>query len=194
MVLTHCEASAALSTGTAPPGQFHLPHSRRPCLIPPHRRSMNNKAFSRVLIDKELEFSNWNLLDSRQVRFELNGSTGHADYVLSGQRGPLRVLEAKKQDLVPYDAKDQARGYLTHYVLFPSVNAFRNGMGKGQALKHLQITELAKMPIPLPPIHLQEEFSARVSQVKGLSSSQASHTRLDDLFESLLYRAFNGEL
>jgi predicted type IV restriction endonuclease len=53
-----------------------------------------NEAFSRVLIDKALEYSGWNLLDGQQVRFELNTATGHADYVLRGQRGPLCVLEA----------------------------------------------------------------------------------------------------
>jgi len=70
-----------------------------------------NEAFSRVLIDKALEFSGWNLLDQKQVRFELNGATGRADYVLNGQRGPLCVVEAKKDDVDPYDAKEQARGY-----------------------------------------------------------------------------------
>jgi len=44
-----------------------------------------NEAFSRVLIDKALEFSGWNLLDSHQVRFELNTATGRADYLLGGQ-------------------------------------------------------------------------------------------------------------
>jgi hypothetical protein len=33
-----------------------------------------NEAFSRVLIDRALEFSGSNLLDSHQVRFELNGA------------------------------------------------------------------------------------------------------------------------
>jgi type I restriction enzyme R subunit len=69
------------------------------------------EAFSRILIDKALEFSGWNLLKPEQVRFELNGVTGRADYVLSGQRGPLCVVEAKRQDLDPYDSKEQARGY-----------------------------------------------------------------------------------
>lgn len=70
-----------------------------------------NEAFSRVLIDKALEFSGWNLLDAHQVRFELNGTTGRADYVLGGERGPICVLEAKREDADPYDAKEQARGY-----------------------------------------------------------------------------------
>lgn len=69
------------------------------------------EAFSRILIDRALTEAGWSLLDSGQVRFELHGHSGRADYVLSGQHGPLCVLEAKRPDLDPYDAKEQARGY-----------------------------------------------------------------------------------
>jgi predicted type IV restriction endonuclease len=68
---------------------------------------MSNEAFSRVLIDKALEASDWDLL--RQVRFEIATSTGRADYSLTGTYGPLCVLEAKAEDVDPYDAKEQAR-------------------------------------------------------------------------------------
>ena len=70
-----------------------------------------NEAFSRILIDKALEFSGWDLLNPKQVRFEMTGVGGRADYVLCGERGPLAVLEAKKENVDPYDAKEQARGY-----------------------------------------------------------------------------------
>src|SRR5213592_1866753 len=70
-----------------------------------------SEAFSRVLIDQTLKESGWNLLDPQQVTFEISGSSGRADYVLRGLHGPLCVLEAKRQDLDPYDAKEQARGY-----------------------------------------------------------------------------------
>ena len=73
--------------------------------------SGSNEAFSRILIDKALEESGWNLLDSQQVRFELNTTSGRADYLLNGPRVPLCVLEAKREDVDPYDAKEQARGY-----------------------------------------------------------------------------------
>jgi type I site-specific restriction endonuclease len=83
------------------------------------------EAFSRVLIDQALRESGWDLLDERptrraspesdrddrSVRFELDGHSGRADYVLSGERGPLCVLEAKRPDLDRYKAKEQARGY-----------------------------------------------------------------------------------
>ena len=70
------------------------------------------EAFSRVLIDKALEYSGWNLLDAKQVQFELNTANGRADYLLKDSLGRvLCVLEAKREGLDPYDAKEQARGY-----------------------------------------------------------------------------------
>src|ERR1700722_4391360 len=71
-----------------------------------------NEAFSRVLIDKALEDSGWNLLDSKQVQFESIAANGRADYLLKDAFGRvLCVLEAKREDADPYDAKEQARGY-----------------------------------------------------------------------------------
>src|SRR5207237_244861 len=44
--------------------------------------------------------------------FELSTTSGRADYLLKDKLGRiLCVLEAKKEDLDPYDAKEQARGY-----------------------------------------------------------------------------------
>ena len=53
--------------------------------------------FSRILIDKALETSGWNLLDPRQVRFEVHAGGKRADYVLMDSIGrTLCVLEAKR--------------------------------------------------------------------------------------------------
>lgn len=71
-----------------------------------------NEAFSRILIDRALTDSGWDLLNSQQVRFEQNMPTGRADYLLLDSLGRvLCVLEAKREDVDPYDAKEQARGY-----------------------------------------------------------------------------------
>jgi len=84
-----------------------------PDVVPYRGRGLPTKpeAFSRVLIDQALRESGWDLLDDRRVRFELDGKSGRADYVLIGERGPLCVLEAKRPDVDPYEAKEQARGY-----------------------------------------------------------------------------------
>ena len=71
-----------------------------------------NEAYSRILIDKALEVSGWDLLDARQLRYEINTTSGRADYLLKDSLGrTLCVLEAKREDLDPYDAKEQAQGY-----------------------------------------------------------------------------------
>jgi hypothetical protein len=42
---------------------------------------------------------------------------------------------------------------------------------------------------------LQKEFAQRVSEIRELEEAQSSsRRRLDDLFQSMLHRAFNGEL
>jgi predicted type IV restriction endonuclease len=47
--------------------------------------SKNNEAFSRVLIDKALEYSGWDLLSGKDVRFETHTTNGRADYLLKGK-------------------------------------------------------------------------------------------------------------
>jgi type I restriction enzyme R subunit len=71
-----------------------------------------NEAFSRILIDEELKYSGWDLHDPHQLRFEYHLHSGRADYLLMDRNGGvLCVLEAKKENVDPYDAKEQARGY-----------------------------------------------------------------------------------
>ncbi len=70
------------------------------------------EAFARVLIDQALKDSDWDLLDTKQVRLEVSGKSGRSDYILlDSLLRPLCVLEAKREDEDPYDAKEQARGY-----------------------------------------------------------------------------------
>jgi type I restriction enzyme R subunit len=71
-----------------------------------------SEAFSRILIDKALEASGWDLTDPSQATFEDHSTTGRADYILKDPIGKaLCVIEAKREDKDPYDAKEQARGY-----------------------------------------------------------------------------------
>ena len=91
---------------------------------------------ARILIDDQLRAAGWNPADKSQVLTEVSvpgshhvaepGSqatvlntadgdaipTGRADYVLLDQRGrPLAIIEAKKQAIQPYTAKQQALPY-----------------------------------------------------------------------------------
>lgn len=91
---------------------------------------------ARILIDDQLRAAGWNPADKSQVLTEVKVSNGHvvaepgaqptvlqtadgdaiptgrADYVLLNQRGrPLAIIEAKKQAIQPYTAKQQALPY-----------------------------------------------------------------------------------
>ena len=71
-----------------------------------------SEASSRVRIDKALQASGWDLQNSHQVQYEVRTATGRADYLLRDELGRvICVLEAKREDKDPYDAKEQARGY-----------------------------------------------------------------------------------
>jgi type I restriction enzyme S subunit len=52
-----------------------------------------------------------------------------------------------------------------------------------------------RVPVLIPPIALQKQFAKRVTEIRELEASQAAgRIHLDSLFQSMLHRAFNGEL
>jgi type I restriction enzyme S subunit len=69
----------------------------------------------------------------------------------------------------------------------------RNNRGVRQA--NISNKDILSLEIPLPPLAMQNEFAQRVTEIRALEAAQAtSRTRLDALFQSMLHRAFNGEL
>ncbi|MEN3613863.1 restriction endonuclease subunit S [Plantactinospora sp. ZYX-F-223] len=67
--------------------------------------------------------------------------------------------------------------------------------GSGSTVKHLSLPACRSLEIPVPPIHLQREFSRRVQFLEKLKVDRLSALRaLDELFASLQDRAFRGEL
>jgi type I restriction enzyme S subunit len=63
------------------------------------------------------------------------------------------------------------------------------------AQKNINLKILGELPIPIPPIDLQQEFSRQRENVESVIGMQgASNQQSDDVFQSLLHRAFRGEL
>jgi restriction endonuclease S subunit len=59
----------------------------------------------------------------------------------------------------------------------------------------LHLNEIRKIRIPCPSSKEQDDFVARVTEIRALEAEQSkSRSRLDDLFQSMLHRAFSGEL
>lgn len=112
-----------------------------------------------------------------------------------------------------YDGDDAAAMFECHLIrISPNICVilpefatvfFRLPCGKGQILSQSRTAtmttigqkDLLRLNIPVPPINLQRQFAARVAEIRALQTCQAeSRRRLDDLFQSMLHRAFQGEL
>lgn len=73
---------------------------------------MPTEADSRIVVDRLLRESGWNIEDKSQVSTEEASADGRADYLLKNQRTqPLAVVETKRFSIDPYSAKGQARDY-----------------------------------------------------------------------------------
>ena len=77
----------------------------------------------------------------------------------------------------------------------PSTLEMASGMILGQTRARISMGRLAELVVPVPPLPLQQEFAQRVAEIREMEAAQAaSRQRLKALFQSLLHRAFNGEL
>jgi type I restriction enzyme S subunit len=77
----------------------------------------------------------------------------------------------------------------------PAVKSQADRSIKGIGVPDLHLDQIQKFLLPLPPLSLQKEFAVRVSDIRALQAEQAaSRRRLDDLFHSMLHRAFQGEI
>ncbi len=95
----------------------------------------------------------------------------HAHVLASNGRANLRFLEffINSVDLTPYLS--------------------------GTAQPKLNRGNLDRIPVPVPPIELQQEFASHLSSLEKMNSAYlASQLLLNQLFASLQHRAFVGEL
>jgi type I restriction enzyme S subunit len=78
---------------------------------------------------------------------------------------------------------------------FEGLSALRARSKTSAGQFNINTEGLGSIPIPVPPLPLQKEFAQRVTEIRELEAGQAaSRHRLEELFQSLLHRAFNGNL
>ena len=85
--------------------------------------------------------------------------------------------------------------FLLHVALGPY---FLNQLSKASSsttIKTIKALDLKVIPIPLPPLDLQQRFAAIVESIEEQKTRQRAHlAELDTLFASLQSRAFCGDL
>ncbi len=76
-----------------------------------------------------------------------------------------------------------------------AIKYFLSCAKKTTNLASINLTQLRALPVPLPPLALQREFAARVEAARGVQSAQGqSAEKIEALYQSMLSRAFAGEL
>lgn len=99
--------------------------------------------------------------------------------------------------LVPSNSGQLNSIYLTYALKEPNKRREVQSLASGAAgsMPNISKGRLLSIRIPLISPALHEAFATHVAEIHQLEAAQAaSRQRLDDLFQSLLHRAFQGEL
>jgi type I restriction enzyme S subunit len=86
--------------------------------------------------------------------------------------------------------------FFCNYLQTPSARSYFLRCGKQTTnLASINMGQLRRLPVPIPPLTAQEEFAERVVAVRELHARQAdSRQQIDALHQSLLQQAFQGSL
>jgi type I restriction enzyme, S subunit len=85
--------------------------------------------------------------------------------------------------------------YLEFLLSLPEMKKYMTGETNTATIKGLYLKQIKSLKIPLPPIELQEKFASIVKEVEKLKEKQKkSEEDINELFDSLMQKAFTGEL
>lgn len=81
-----------------------------------------------------------------------------------------------------------------YFLRHPIALKYLNQTAKGAIMSGLNMGLIKGMPVPLPPLPLQQDFARHVAAIEELKAKQRTAlAELDALFASLQHRAFRGE-
>ncbi len=82
-----------------------------------------------------------------------------------------------------------------YFLRHPMARKYLAQTAKGAVMDGLNMGLIQAMPIPVPPLHLQQTFATRIQAIDSLKAThRTALAQLDALFASLQQRAFAGEL
>lgn len=83
--------------------------------------------------------------------------------------------------------------FLLFQIMGAGIQTQINKIGSGSTVKHLSVPECKEFDVLVPPIDLQNEFEQIVSNIFD-QKNKISQAHSENLFQSLMQRAFKGEL
>lgn len=152
-----------------------------------------NKALPSALEpDRRLEVRSGDLLFSRKNTRQLVGASALVDTTRARLLLSDLIFRLKIRTGAPLLA-----AYLHQLLVMSTKRRQVQSLAGGSAgsMPNISKTRLLALEVELPPLALQADFAQRVGQVRDAKERlREGGDRLDELFASLQYRAFQGEL
>ena len=191
------ECTSKIGSGSTPRGGKEAYLDEGISLI----RSMN-------IYDNQFKYDNLAFISDEQAN-KLKNVTVEVDDVLFNITGasvcrctivPEKILPARVNQHVSILRVDKKRlkpKFLSHLLISENVkrNLLKLGSAGGAIMEAITKEQVEKYTIPIPPIQLQTQFAERVAIIEQQKAqTQASLEKSEELFNSLLQKAFKGEL
>jgi len=96
---------------------------------------------------------------------------------------------------ITLDPKIANPEFVAEYIRLPFAEQYFQKSSQGIVMQGLNTTIIKSLPIYFPPVSLQQEFAKLVEEIEAEKARQTeSRRKVDELFSSLMQRAFTGEL
>jgi type I restriction enzyme S subunit len=145
-------------------------------------------------LTKTQDFITQSGVDNSATRVVPNGSLIVATRMAVGRAVICEMDVAINQDLKAIQTTGKINiTYLLY--LFKSKKNYFDSVSSGATVKGIKIEHITKLKVNLPNYSKQNQFAERVQAIQvQKTQAQASLVQAEDLFNSLLQRAFKGEL
>jgi len=160
---------------------------------------------SKNLTNGIIDFSNVNLIsrkdfdeinrrskvDSGDILMPMIGTIGNPVIV------PQNVQEfaIKNVALIKFTKTNVLNIFIQFLLDGEYFDAITKENNRGGTQKFIALGDIRKIPVPLPPLTLQEKFASIVEKVEKLKEKQKeSKEKINEMFDVLMQKAFRGEL
>ncbi|MDC1266916.1 restriction endonuclease subunit S [Crocinitomicaceae bacterium] len=88
-----------------------------------------------------------------------------------------------------------SKTYIYYVIYSPYFLRYAGNQATGSTIKNVSLKSMRNFPIPYPPLDLQNQFTERVQAIEEQKAqAQEGLAKAEDLFNSLLQKAFKGGL
>lgn len=139
-------------------------------------------------------FEKWNrrlVPQKGDVVFTREAPVGEAGIIRSDEN----IFLGQRTMLFRTDESIMSNYYLLYQLMGRGLFRQISKLYMGSTVKHLSVPACKMFKVLLPPINLQQEFAKRIEAIeRQKATAQESLNKSEDLFNSLMQKAFKGEL